>query len=146
LFHSHIREVHVKTIPKILVLPLTLAFFGGMLVETGNTEGAETPLADVNVSIKKVGKTWKAVLTGTTNTKVHVVKGQKVIFHAEGTDVYFQFSSKSLFGGHDKYVKSGQKLTLGVGQVAKGVYTYAAFCTGPKAFAQGDSPPKIIVD
>lgn len=101
---------------------------------------------DVNVSITKVGKIWKAVLTGTATTAVHVNPGDKVIFHAEGTDVYFQFDNDQLFGGHNKSLKNGKKLTLGVGQVAKGVYTYSAFCTGPKVFAQGDSPPKIIVD
>lgn len=108
----------------------------------------DTPVVpkDVNVSVTKVGKVWKVVLTGTTTTAVHVVKGQKVIFHAEGTDVYIQFDDSNLFGGHFRMIKAGKTLTLGVGQVAKGVYTYSAFCDGPKVFAQGDSPPKIIVD
>lgn len=136
----------MKIISKILILPLALAVFGGMLFEASAPAPTEAPLADVNVSIKKVGNVWKAVLTGTTNTKVHVVKGQKVIFHAEGSDVYFQFENTNLFGGHDKMIKNGKTLTLGVGQVAKGVYTYAAFCSTPGVFAQGDSPPKIIVD
>ncbi len=100
----------------------------------------------VNVSITKIDSVWKVVLTGTTNTSVHVVPGQKIVFHAEGTDVYFQFDRDSLFGGHKKFIKNGKKLTLGVGKVAKGIYTYSAFCLGPMEFAEGGSPPKIIVD
>ena len=136
----------MKIIAKLLLLPLALVLFGGMLAGADGPRTPEAPPANVNVSIKKVGQVWKAVLTGTTNTKVHVTKGQKVIFHAEGSDVYIQFDNATLFGGHDKMIKNGKTLTLGVGQVAKGVYTYSAFCVGPKVFAQGDSPPKIIVD
>lgn len=104
------------------------------------------PPKDVDISITQVDSVWKVVLTGTTNTVVHVVPGQKIVFHAEGTDVAFQFDNDVLFGGHQKNLKDGKKLTLGVGNVAKGVYVYSVFCLKPMVFAVGGSPPKIIVD
>jgi hypothetical protein len=117
-----------------------------LLAAFGQEPQKKPPSKNVDVSIKMVDSVWKAVLTGTTKTEVHVYPGDKVIFHAEGTDVFFQFDNDKLFGGHNKSVKNGKKLTLGVGQVAKGEYIYSAFCFGPQVFAQGDSPPKIIVD
>ena len=113
---------------------------------TGGPNHPQTPPKDVHLSVKLVGNVWKVVLTGTTNTVVRVVRGQKIIFHAEGSDVYLQFDNDKLFGGNTRTIKNGKTLTLGVGIVAKGVYTYAAFCTTPMIFAEGDSPPKIIVD
>lgn len=110
------------------------------------TFGQQTTPKDVNLSVKMVGNVWKVVIAGTTQTEVRVVQGQKVIFNAEGSDVYIQFDNDQLFGGHTKTIKNGKKLTLGVGKVAKGVYTYSAFCSGPGVFAEGGSPPKIIVD
>lgn len=108
--------------------------------------GQQPALKDINLSVKKIGNVWKVVVAGTTTTEVHVVKGQRVIFTAEGSDLYFQFDNTNLFGGHTKFLKNGQKLTLGVGAVAKGIYVYSVFCDGPKAYAEGGSPPKIIVD
>jgi hypothetical protein len=125
-----------------IALMLSLLFMSGF-------RPVQNPSAlpkDVNISITKVDSVWKAVLTGTKITEIHVVPGQKVIFHAEGTDVFFQFDSDTLFGGHAKSIKNGKKLTLGVGKVQKGIHTYSAFCVGPQVYAEGDSPPKIIVD
>lgn len=125
---------------------ITVSILFCFLACFGMAQQKDTTLKNVDVSFVKVGNVWKAVLTGTTNTFVHVVPGQKVIFHAEGSDVYIQFDNDQLFGGHYRTIKNGKTLTLGVGNVAKGIYVYAAFCVGPKVFAQGGSPPKIIVD
>lgn len=125
-----------------IVLPFLILACGISVVALGQPK----PPKDVDVSITKVGNVWKAVLTGTTTTEVRVVPGQKVIFHAEGTDVFFQFDNDTLFNGHTKTIKDGKKIVLGVGKVSKGIYTYSAFCVGPMVFAEGDSPPRIIVD
>jgi hypothetical protein len=136
------KENYMRSLMRAFALSIFL------LMLTGIGQGQQNPPApkDVNVSITLVGKVWKVVLTGTTTTAVHVVKGQRVIFHAEGSDVYIQFDNDQLFGGHYRTIKSGKTLTLGVGNVVKGIYVYSAFCEGPKVFAEGDSPPKIIVD
>lgn len=129
-----------------ILLPSIILLFSSLAVAQDETPVAQDPPKDVELSIIKVGNVWKVVLAGTTETEVRVVEGQKVIFHAVGSDVYLQFDNDKLFGGHTRVIKSGKKLTLGVGQVEKGVYVYAAFCAGPGVFAQGGSPPKIIVD
>ncbi len=137
----------MRSFTRVLMLPfLVISLSGVLLGQDAPAPDQQEPPADLHLSIKKVGNVWKAVLTGTTQTEVHVTEGQKIIFHAEGTDVYLQFDNDKLFGGHTRVIKNGQKLTLGVGQVEKGVYVYAAFCTTPGVYAVGGSPPKIIVD
>lgn len=134
---------------RLVIRIITLSFFSFLFLSISGFKPIQDPAVIpkvVNVSITKIESVWKVVLTGTTNTEVHVIPGQKIVFHAEGTDVYFQFDRDSLFGGHKKFIKNGKKLTLGVGKVAKGIYTYSAFCLGPMEFAEGGSPPKIIVD
>jgi hypothetical protein len=131
---------------RCFLLPCFILLFSGIALGQDESPATQEPPKDVDLSIVKVGNVWKVVLTGTTETEVRVVEGQKITFHAEGTDVYMQFDNDKLFGGHTKTIKNGKKLTLGVGQVEKGVYVYAAFCSTPGVFAVGGSPPKIIVD
>ncbi len=126
-------------------IPLLLMLGGAVPLPEGPAE-APQGLPTISLSVKKVGQVWKVVQTGTTNTDVRAKKGQKIIFSAEGTDVYFQFGETGLFGGHTKYLQNGKTLNLVVGNVANGTYVYAAFCLGPKEYAEGGSPPKIIVD
>jgi len=132
--------------PVAILVPFLIVLLLGATTAPAPSESTPQGLPTINVSVKKVGEVWKVVQTGTTNVSVRARKGQKIVFMAEGTDVYFQFDNDGLFGGHTKYLKSGNKMTLTVGNVAKGTYIYAAFCMGPKQFAEGGSPPKIIVD
>jgi hypothetical protein len=132
----------MKYLKRFIALPLLFLF----ICSYQPMQAQSKPLKDVNVSITKIGNVWKAVLTGTDSTEVRVQSGQKITFHAEGTEVIFQFDNDTLFGGHSKIIKKDKSKTFGVGQVKKGVYIYSAFCVGPKVFAQGGSPPKIIVD
>jgi hypothetical protein len=136
----------MHTFIRRLLFPLFLVLISGVALGQDDAPAQQEPPKDVELSIMKVGNVWKVVLTGTTETEVRVVEGQKVIFHAVGSDVHLQFDNDKLFGGHTRVIKAGRTLTLGVGQVEKGVYVYAAFCTTPGVFAQGGSPPKIIVD
>ena len=122
----------MRFIIRVIAFPLLLLYVSSY----GQIQGQATLPKDVDISITKIDSVWKVVLTGTTNTAIHVVPGQKIIFHAEGTDVYFQFDRDSLFDGHKKFVKNGKKLILGVGKVAKGIYTYSAFCVGPMVFCR----------
>ncbi len=137
----------MRSVTRLSFLPiLALVVYGMTLGLHAPVQATQDAPDDLNLSIKKVGNVWRVVLTGTTETEVHAVEGQKIIFHAEGSDVYLQFDNDKLFGGHTRTIKNGKTLTLGVGQVEKGVYVYAAFCTTPGVFAQGGSPPKIIID
>ena len=53
----------------------------------------------------------------------------------------------NLFGYYTRKLKKGQKLTLVIGNKAKkGANRYAVFCADGLEFAEGDSPPEIIVE
>ena len=147
LLLTHSQEGSMKFIIVRFALVVLCLFLANVVSgPDGAQVVSQTLPSDVHLSVKLVGNVWKVVITGTTQTAVRVVKGQKIVFHAEGSDVYFQFGESNLFGGHTKAVANGKTLMLPVGNVAKGTYAYAAFCTGANVFAEGDSPPKIIVD
>ena len=109
------------------------------------------------LKIVKVGNEWKVVdATDTTKTKVRVKRNDMIEWTAEGSDVYFQFSSDLRFvgdsakdkldGGYTKYLPAGKKLKLKVKQDAPlGEEVYAVFVKADNVFAKGGSPPRIIV-
>lgn len=106
------------------------------------------PKNEVNIVIKKVDGTWK-VIDATDSTIAHIKakKGQKITWTAEGTDVYFQFMDEKLVGKFKKALKDGKSISLNIGPNAKvGENSYAVFCTADMEFAEGNSPPIIIVE
>ncbi len=107
---------------------------------------AHAPKTQHHISIALIHNVWRAVRSGTDSSEVRVHAGDDVYFHAVGSDVYFQFDNPHLFGVINEVVKKGHWIHFVVGKVAPGTYYYSAFCEGPKVFARGDSPPKIIVD
>ncbi len=115
------------------------------------------PAKDVDLKIVKVEGVWKVVdASDSTKTMVKVKKKDTIIWTAEGTDTYFQFPAKlfnavgkadSLADGYTKFLKDGKKLKLKVKDDAlAGTYDYAVFCTADGEFAQGESPPKIVIE
>ncbi|MBM4169975.1 MAG: hypothetical protein FJ215_12595 [Ignavibacteria bacterium] len=99
------------------------------------------------LEIKKINNRWKVVIQGTTTTTVKAKRGERIVWTAKGTDAYFQFIDTTLFGGFTKSVKAGQKLNLPIGKFAKlGTNVYSVFCYAEKEYAEGDSPPKIIIE
>ena len=107
--------------------------------------------------ITKVDNIWKVVdATDYTKTKVIVKKKDTIVWTLKGTDAYFQFPEKlldpvdpedSLHNGYTKFLKDGKKLKLKISDDApSGTYEYAVFCTADGVFAQGGSPPVIIIE
>jgi len=106
--------------------------------------------------VMKIGKIWKVVdATDSTKTKLQVRRKDTIVWTIEGTDAFFQFPD-SLFNpvdkqsilqnGFTKFLRNGHKLKLKIKDNApSGIYSYAVFCTADSMFAQGDSPPRIIV-
>ncbi len=131
----------------LFLVPALVLFFIGATIPS---DPPETPqgLPTINLTIKKVGNTWKVVDSRTDTTKGRAKRNQKIIFTAVGTDAYLQFDDMKLFGGYTYHLKDGQPSPPMVvkNNAPQGTYTYAAFCYGPKVYAEGDSPPKIIVD
>lgn len=108
----------------------------------------QNPPAEHNLQVRKVRNKWKVVESqDSTKTTVRAKKGEKIIWEAVGSDVYFQFMDDKLFGNYTRVLKDGHKLVLSVGNNAKtGVNHYAVFCIADLEYATGDSPPVIIVD
>ena len=100
------------------------------------------------VSFNKLNKKWKVHdPKDKTKTKVKARKGEQIVWKGGTSDIYFQFPDASLFGEHTMMLEKGQEMTLKVGPNAtRGTHSYAAFCYDDKCFAEGDSPPVIIIE
>lgn len=107
-----------------------------------------TGVREHRVSIKKMNNKWKSVdARDSSKTAVKCRVGEKVIWDAEESDLYFQFMDETLFGVYTTSIKRGDSLTLTVDSRAKrGTHPYAVFCLSDKEFAEGNSPPKIIIE
>ncbi len=118
---------------------------------------ASPPAKQYDLKVVKVDSEWKVVdASDYTKSKVKVKKKDTIIWTAEGTDTYFQFPNKlfnpvggedSLYDGYTKFLKAGKKLKLKIKDDAPaGIYEYAVFCTADGKFAEGESPPKIVIE
>lgn len=130
----------------IFLLVMFAGFFGRM-----NNRSLANPLPQIKehrISIKKIHNKWKTV-DALDNSKTRVVakRGEKIVWTAEGSDLYFQFMDDKLFGDYTKVLKNGKQLVLVIGKNArKGSNRYAVFCLSDKEFATGNSPPEIVVE
>ena len=109
------------------------------------------------LKVVKVEGVWRVVdTTDYSKKKIKVKKKDTIVWTVEGTNAYFQFStsvfkpksvSDSLKNGSTKYIADGKKLKLKVRDDAPiGVQVYAVFCSTDGVFAQGESPPRIIIE
>jgi hypothetical protein len=130
-----------------------LLFYAGYLVSTPTMESP--PDSKYYLSIKKIGNVWK-VVDSNNKTKVRVEKGAKITWTAEGSDVVFQFPSQiylkpqgkedSLSKNNTKKIKSGKKLKLKITEDAlQDTIVYAVFVLKDGVYAEGGSPPRIII-
>ena len=140
---------------RLIISSLSIAF---ALLLGGFISNPEPPPASTyDLKIVKVDDVWRVVdASDYSKRSVKVKRNDKIVWEAEGTDVYFQFSNKlfdavgeadSLAGGYTKFLEDGKKLKLKVKDNAQlGVEVYAVFCTADGVYAQGDSPPKIVIE
>jgi hypothetical protein len=131
-------------------LAITL-FFGFLLVPT-------PPASTVyELKVIKLEGVWRVVdATDYSKRKIKVKKKDSVVWTVEGTNAYFQFSidifnpvgtSDSLKNGSTKFIADGKKLKLKIKDDAPlGPQVYAVFCSADGVFAQGESPPQIIIE
>lgn len=101
-----------------------------------------------NVSFRKSGRKWRpGHKHDPSNIELRTRKGESIVWEADDSDIYFQFHDINLFGAHTMVLKKGEKLVLKVGENApKGNHVYAAFCLKDREYAEGNSPPIIIVE
>ena len=111
---------------------------------------------NIDLKIIKIKNVWKVVPSVRTSKKaVYAAAGDTVTWSAVGTDAHFQFPmniftpanrAHLLVGGYTKSLKDGKLLKLKIKNNAKpGEVVYAVFCTPDNLFAEGSTPPKIIV-
>jgi hypothetical protein len=109
------------------------------------------------LKVIKIEGVWRVVdASDYSKRKVKVKKKDTIVWTIAGTDAYFQFSDSvfdaagaadSLKNGSTKFVKDGKKLKLKVRDDAPlGPQVYAVFCSADAVFAQGESPPRIVIE
>ncbi len=106
------------------------------------------PPATHELEIKKINNKWKVVLKGDdSETTIRAKRGDVIKWTAVGTDAYFQFMDTDLVGRYTDFIAAGKTKPLTIGNRAKdSVNVYAVFCLQGKEYAEGDSPPMIIID
>lgn len=90
---------------------------------------------------------WRIVERETERIQINVARGDTVVWHApEDRDIYFQFMTEDLTGVYTEEVRQGESLTLVIGDNAEtGENRYAVFVYEAREYAQGESPPMMIV-
>ena len=134
-----------------LFLPLIASclIFSGVIGQPPELagKGRQEATHEHHFRIGKLNNQWKVYDTKDSHNRViHASQGDKVIWTAAGSELYFQFPDETVFDSTEATVADGHDLTLIVSMDAKpGRYTYSIFCTKEKKFATGDSPPVIII-
>ena len=111
---------------------------------------------NIDLKIVKIKNVWKVVpAKRTLNNTVLASRGDTITWSAVGTDAHFQFpmnvftpvtKAHFLAGGYTKQLRSGKILSLKIMQnVAIDVVVYSVFCTPDNVYAEGSTPPKIII-
>lgn len=136
------RVALLAAITALILLASVTIETRGLLAGEPQKAPKEHPL-----DIKKIKDKWKVVHPDSTSKPVKASKGEKIVWTAVGSAVYFQFGDSTVFGTYYAVIKAGDTLTLTVQPTAEpGSYPYAAFSLTGKKFATGDSPPIIIIE
>ncbi len=136
---------HILFLPLIASCVIFLGF-SNHLSDPATVPQQQTP-TDHRFIIGKLGNSWKVYSSlDSTNRIIQANPGDRVIWTASGSELFFQFPDESIFNSSGATLANGNELTLTVSMNAKaGEYTYSVFCTMDNQFATGDSPPKIII-
>ena len=102
-----------------------------------------------HVHVKKVNANWKVVpLTGSDST-LRVHPGDDITLTAIDSDLYLQFPDANIFKKNEykHVILKGTAKTVTLKDDAElGRYVYAAFCMASKDYADGNSPPVMIIE
>lgn len=130
----------------LLLICAGIALFGF----TGAKKLFKSPSPPIvhELTIMKINNQWKVVHTADkTKTRVKAKRGEKIVWKAQGSDVYFQFMDYKLFDDYTRVLKDGKKISLVIGKKAKAdTNRYAVFVAKDMVFATGDSPPEIVIE
>lgn len=149
-YHSNQKHNLVK-MNKKNYLWLALLIFGVFSIASA------TNFKKIKYSVKMIDTTW-FVVDETNNPKpIEANKNDNIEWTAEGSDAIFQFpvAMSELFTNEDGSsvgdsfiikIKSGKKLKLKVkNDATPGRYVYSVFVQSAGTFAEGSSPPVMII-
>lgn len=147
---------------ELLLIVILLAVFASCnqsKEEKTDNAGPGTLAKTVDLIIKNDDGVWRVLNATDLSKKPPKLKwNDKISWTAEGTDAYIQFpdtllipdyNGDNLLNGYTAHLRPGieYKLKLKVkDSVATGTYVYAVFCMADSVYAQGDSPPKFIIE
>ena len=142
----------LKSISLLIIAMLLLT----SLVYNEDTPGNHGP-NKIDLTVKKINGTWRVVDSHDKATII-VNKGDKITWHAVGSDIVFQFprkvgryfepdsTSDALSDSFTKYVKNKHQLKFKVrNEAPSDTVEYAIFVVRDSKFARGESPPRIII-
>jgi plastocyanin len=97
---------------------------------------------NVQVVIEKVGEVWRA-------PDVHVKPGHAVTWTVHGSAGHLQCTTENMFEGEEwssfSIPPNGSRSRKLSGSLPPGEYHYSVFIQKDLVFAEGSSPPKLIV-
>lgn len=130
--------------------PIILFLSSGNFVKQSNASSDFMLLksAEYDLIISKTAdNTWSLTNPADSSSSDITVKpGDTVKWTAEGSDVFFQFSSAKIFGKSNYNLLNGKSLSLVVSSSAPaGTFSYSIFCSADSQFVDPNSPPRIIV-
>ena len=130
-----------------------------MLVAVGavHSNDAIDDMAKIKYSVKKMGDKWKVVNEQNQPRPIQAKSKDDIEWTAEGSEMVFQFPAElgpyltKVEGEYDEEnftatVPAGKKLKLKVkNSTPDGQYTYSVYVKAGGTYAEGSSPPVIII-
>ena len=112
---------------------------------------------EINYTVKMVDRAWSVVDQNEAARPIQAAKSDVVNWTVEGSTAVFQFpfelntifemeNGQPIGSGFVLKIEDGKKLTLKIKEDAPpGRYVYSVFIQGAGMFAQGRTPPVIII-
>lgn len=116
-----------------------------------------TPLEKIKYTVKKVENTWLVVNEQNKPVAIEANRNDDIEWTAEGSDLIFQFPEElkvyftkedgsTVGDGYYINIEDGKKLKLKIKEDAPtGTYVYAVLVKKDGTFAEGSSPPVMII-
>ena len=128
-----------------------------LIVCTASTTAAGQGQGFVELQVKKIGDVWK-VVDSNNNATIKVKPNYKISWRSDESELVFQFpdeystyfkgeSESDQLAGNTKKLNRNQRLNFIVKENApEGRLVYSVFVVQDGVYAEGNSPPVIIIE
>lgn len=137
-------KYQISAVTVLILMILSFISCGNGNIDQVNNDGPERH----DLAFVLVDNFWKIVdAEDNSITELVVERGDTVVWHApEVSDTFFQFMDEEITGEYTQVLSQGENLTLVIGERAEaGDHPYAVFVYGERAYAVGESPPRMII-